>query len=720
MAQESGTASIYQAAHHYLILHRVETVEKFFERDKDQIKKQLLYLGLVLFNSEGDWRKTVLALAAEDNLDAYKQLIETILLNEATSNETMLRLINEIAIQTSTLPLASTSGTGRTVTQSGRVNASHIASEVVHTIKQELNKLLYNDVPGLVEHFIDPVHTLTHRERNYNSFIDNKRNEKLPDMLEGTILEYISSFAKELVNQEPPEIPMSRSWQTRPRQHLTGANGICMVDGAIMCGLNKYEADNDIRDVLVPFELKKEAQHANHAVICLAKYVSEIQIWQFDRSGAIGSKPFDFKSNKADIEKFLYLMSCFLTCDKELLGFDPTFIEAQDLPTVIQTQDDQKFEIDPEIVFQAPGICGRGTTCWKAHLSGDKSQEFLIKDSWQPEHRRAEGEMLQEVTEHNVPHVARHHYHETVRVNDEIVDISSHVRRRVALQDDRTIDTKEEPDNSNVPNVFINWFHRRLILKDVGKPIWTVGAPLRLLQALEDCIVGHQGLLRAGYLHRDISVNNLMVNDQAVDPNYRSFLIDLEVALKLPTSNNDVCRARTGTKVFMSANLLRGEHPHACVDDIESFFWVLVWICIHHPNNQRQGTSKLANWNQQPPIHLAGIKHEYLRKPVLLTEHFTHQYSESQALLDCVAEFASVIKEETVRNLPHESLYTRILQIIQQAQTKLCEEGRLREEEKLREEGRLCKEKNKSRPGTNRREASEQNSSMVKKRKATK
>ncbi|KAA1106276.1 hypothetical protein PGT21_032400 [Puccinia graminis f. sp. tritici] len=205
-------------------------------------------------------------------------------------------------------------------------------------------------------------------------------------------------------------------------------------------------------------------------------------------SGAIGSESFDVKASKENLKKFFALISLSLTCNKRLLGFDPTFIDDQGPHTAIQIVTDtgtQELVIDHPHIFRAAGICGRGTTCWKAHLSVDERQTFLIKDSWQPKDRREEGVMLRDVTENNVPHVARYHHHEDVHVAGNSVDIESHVRRGANFQTCQTIKITDEPNDPQVPHGFINRVHRRLILKDVGQPIWTVDSPVHLLKALE-------------------------------------------------------------------------------------------------------------------------------------------------------------------------------------------------------------------------------------------
>jgi len=69
--------------------------------------------------------------------------------------------------------------------------------------------------------------------------------------------------------------------------------------------------------------------------------------------------------------------------------------------------------------------------------------------------------------------------------------------------------------------------HRRVILRDYGIPIYKAGSRETLLGALADCIEGHESLRRkAGLLHRDISLNNLMI-----DKDNRGFLIDLDLAI---------------------------------------------------------------------------------------------------------------------------------------------------------------------------------------------
>lgn len=51
-----------------------------------------------------------------------------------------------------------------------------------------------------------------------------------------------------------------------------------------------------------------------------------------------------------------------------------------------------------------------------------------------------------------------------------------------------------------------NKIHRRIILRDYGKPIYKASSRKALLAALMECTEGHHSLHKAGVLHRDISV----------------------------------------------------------------------------------------------------------------------------------------------------------------------------------------------------------------------
>jgi serine/threonine protein kinase len=79
--------------------------------------------------------------------------------------------------------------------------------------------------------------------------------------------------------------------------------------------------------------------------------------------------------------------------------------------------------------------------------------------------------------------------------------------------------------------------------------------------------LGHESLLDASILHRDISIGNVMLNMAEDD----GFLIDLDLAIKTDRKNASGAPSKTGTKVFIAIGALYGE-DYSFIHDLESFF----------------------------------------------------------------------------------------------------------------------------------------------------
>ena len=170
-----------------------------------------------------------------------------------------------------------------------------------------------------------------------------------------------------------------------------------------------------------------------------------------------------------------------------------------------------------------------------------------------------------------------------------------------------------------------NRVHRRVITKDAGKPIYKASSPVAIINGFIRAIhgksvgvsiknisltcSGHESLLNAGILHRDISIGNIMLTKNKDS----GFLIDLDLANKTSDDQASGAPSKTGTKIFMAIGALLGE-PHSFMHDLESFFWVLFWICIHYDGRNEKGevkrkiVSKYERWNYADPEELADLK----------------------------------------------------------------------------------------------------------------
>ncbi|RAH51301.1 protein kinase family protein [Aspergillus brunneoviolaceus CBS 621.78] len=349
-----------------------------------------------------------------------------------------------------------------------------------------------------------------------------------------------------------------------------------------------------------------------------------MRIWEYDRLGGIASHKFD---KHKDAFRFVSTILGFLWKGDEDLGFDPTIYNDKGRHVIdIQRQNRTERLIIDRVIRRAACVVGRATTCWKVHLECSPDQLLVVKDSRQYTERVNEGELLQETTELGVVNVARYYHHETVQVSGTDDDIRHNVRKGLDITtadnhrsgrssdtpSPRTMTCPQEGRSSTsivgrkrsssparlahssrkrhqsrsaslslVRSAQSNRIHRRVVIRDYGEPIYKASSPPVLLRAYVGCIQGHQSLRsEAGLLHRDISVNNMRVNEQS-DAQWPGFLIDLDLSVKGSRVKASGAQGKTGTRAFMAVGALLGEQ-HSFMHDLQSFFCVLLRICIHY------------------------------------------------------------------------------------------------------------------------------------------
>ncbi|QUC23788.1 uncharacterized protein UV8b_08029 [Ustilaginoidea virens] len=490
--------------------------------------------------------------------------------------------------------------------------------------------------------------------------------------------------------------------------------------------------------ILVPGELKRnpKADNLGNAWFDIGRYAREVlaaqdsrrfvlaftlcgpmmRLWEIDRLGGIASAPFDI--NK-DGRQFATAMLGFLWMSQEQLGFDPTVIMAGNKRYIeIERGDRKERLVVDEVIKRVPCVAGRATTCWRVHQIDDPKTPLVVKDSWQFPERNEEGELLRLAAEKKVVNVARYFHHETVRVGGQDDDIRGNVRkglditkatnhksekqtarssttgRRASQRDGSSGVARRKRSSSctgaslppskrsrsNTPSepVIPNRVHRRVIVYDYGKPIYKASSLVSLLAALEGCIEGYESLhARAGLLQRDISPNNLLVNEDEENPSWPSFLIDLDVAVEEKREKASGARAKTGTWPFLAIGILYGTEQHSFMHDLESFFWVLFWICIHYdgPGNSI-GPTRYEEWNYQSDRELGKLKagtvsseRDFLKET---QDYFTPYY---QPLIPYVNRLRRTVFPGNNRwTKPNPNLYLEMKEVLRAAQDDL--EGR--------------------------------------------
>ncbi|KAL2363317.1 hypothetical protein RJZ56_003744 [Blastomyces dermatitidis] len=414
--------------------------------------------------------------------------------------------------------------------------------------------------------------------------------------------------------------------------------------------------------ILVPGELKNDRKYdtPSGAQVDLGRYVREVlsaqdsrrfvpgftlcgpflRVWHFDRSGGIASEKFDINKDGC---RFITVMLGFLRMDQKQLGFDPTIVTMEGTRCIeIERNGEKELLVIDEVIGRAHCIAGRATTCWKVHRKGSSTQ-LVVKDSWQYPERDEEGKFLSEAMKKGVINVARYYHHQTIRIDgqddttetarkglgvtavaDEELGKSVMIRgksrkKKQATGEKRSSDSLQAPlppskrTRSSSPakatTTVQHRVHRRVVVQDYGKCIYKATSRVLLLSGLEGCIRGYQSLHeKAGMIQCDISLGNLMVNENDDDPSQKAFLIDLDLAVKEQREGFSGARGKTGTRAFMAIGVLYGE-KHSFMHDLESFFWVLFWICIHYEGpGKGRVVERFEDWNYLNTEKLAGAK----------------------------------------------------------------------------------------------------------------
>ncbi|KAI0363870.1 hypothetical protein BV20DRAFT_83565 [Pilatotrama ljubarskyi] len=147
--------------------------------------------------------------------------------------------------------------------------------------------------------------------------------------------------------------------------------------------------------------------------------------------------------------------------------------------------------------------------------------------------------------------------------------------------------------------------HMRIVVDDVGRPLTQFHCARELVQAIRDAIVGHrQAREKAQVLHRDVSIGNILIVDEVNEKGFCGFLHDYDYSsiesdedegyassssaspLQTAENANSSHKERTGTYYFMAFEILRGVTSgptvHHIHHDLESFYWVLLWVVLRH------------------------------------------------------------------------------------------------------------------------------------------
>ncbi|KAI5917190.1 serine/threonine-protein kinase Sgk2 [Camillea tinctor] len=366
---------------------------------------------------------------------------------------------------------------------------------------------------------------------------------------------------------------------------------------------------------------------------------SKIELWIFDRSGAYSSGLFDIHDEP---DKFARALVGYTTMDDDLMGLD-TLVERRDGHRYVTLYDangnETRVRLDKAMIRQKAIVC-RGTTCYETQNS------HVAKFSWASDKRKPEVEQLNLAQAMGVEGVARVVAHRRItsiaemrdglqflrahRFRSEDVhfddpplatestntsskrksssdhtsdDVSESKRRRYNSQKSKlsTESNEQLSIGKTKPSLYTpgedmweNRVYSCLVVEPAGRVISEFRTVRELLESERDAIKAHRSLYVKGkILHRDISSNNIIITKPEVADGFKGMLIDLDLA-KVRDSGPSGARHQTGTIQFMAIEVLR-KTDHTYRHDLESFFYVLLWMCARQSwNNGFGGIEKPA------------------------------------------------------------------------------------------------------------------------------
>ncbi|KAJ7212210.1 hypothetical protein GGX14DRAFT_362335, partial [Mycena pura] len=376
----------------------------------------------------------------------------------------------------------------------------------------------------------------------------------------------------------------------------------------------------------------------SHVIGCLVTN-SFLEIAYYDHSAVIMSRAIDFKK---DLRSFIQFLHAFVSGGESVWGYHPILEkpphgprnqerakERQELARVVCVDAFENFTLRLNgktltlgtTVYQAHGLIGRGTLVVRATMpTGNGNKVVIVKLSHLPKTRTSESDIIKMIREASCH--ARPRTDGRIMANHLPYVIDAEVREYGLDTPQGRLAEYYKDDN--------NTYELRalcILVQEELQPITNLTTADELASAFRDIFEAYRWLCEdVKIMHRDISINNLMVRHQ--DGRHYGVLNDFDMA----KVNNDLLptsKQRTGTKPFMARDLLDvhlqiegNPPPHLYRYDLESLFYVLVFLTAHYNNGKEIQNPPLEQWYNMDTQTLSAMKTELFERLPPLTPAF--------------------------------------------------------------------------------------------------
>lgn len=338
-----------------------------------------------------------------------------------------------------------------------------------------------------------------------------------------------------------------------------------------------------------------------------------MELWVFDRSGAYSCEEMDTEQRP---ELLIKTIASYTMMNDEEVGFN-SFIRLDELGrsyvafSGLDGNEAERFYLEDEPIAAPQYIVGPGTTCYSARRLTSKNPEFVVKFAWREEKRHTERELLDLTKERNVWGVIKilgcqdlesiKYLRQGLQFTRSYDFLPATASRRVVSEGDEL--ATYACSNGQYDQVFVDRTFSCITTSPLGRSINRFMSMLEFLVACRDIVKGLRSLRQDGkILHRDICIKNLIIASKSSQGDAEEVLIDLDGALDLekgPARRGELI----GSEGFMAIGILNGD-PHTYRHDLESLFYVFLWvaICNDHKHDDRESlrcqpkASRLWGW----------------------------------------------------------------------------------------------------------------------------
>ncbi|EPT03304.1 hypothetical protein FOMPIDRAFT_89052 [Fomitopsis schrenkii] len=292
--------------------------------------------------------------------------------------------------------------------------------------------------------------------------------------------------------------------------------------------------------------------------------------------------------------------------------------------------DEKKTYLVYKLLFVNPGLFSRATLVWEAFDLNEtpsipsERKRYIIKESWGGLARTSETKHYQDILRSaggsDLTGIAKFvvgddagRREERDRVEGERKKAMNPRARNFVRAGHLTVGGFHHAPEKN------RWNERsltRIVLETVGTPLSEFLTTKELVTAFRDAIKGHHQAYLNGVVHRDVSEGNVMISRDKKQ-SFSGFIQDFDYsfswvaflikhkdefgwgdAVDLATwekycvehghellqegdAGND-SKERTGTVFFMAIEILENAITHEARHDLESFYWLLVFVVLRH------------------------------------------------------------------------------------------------------------------------------------------